>query len=106
MAAAEQVAGRLNLALVRGDDFGQLLDLSIDLTGYTFEASIYSTLTGEEFLAPSVTEVDLSYGQVNLSMTSEETAALPVGTLGFRITWTAPGGAVRRFLEGVCEVNR
>lgn len=106
MATATQEPGELNLSLVQGDDFGTLLDLSIDTTGYTFEASVYSLVNGEELVAPNVTEVDAELGQWNLSMTAEETAGLPAGTLGIRITWTTPGDSVRRFLQGVCEVKR
>lgn len=106
MATATQEPGELNLSLVQGDDFGTLLDLSIDTTGYTIAASIYSLLTGVELLAPTVTEVDAEVGQWNLSMTAEQTAELPAGTLGIKVIWTTPGDDVRRFLQGVCEVKR
>lgn len=104
MPIVNQLAGSLNLAFHQGDDFGSLIDLSIDTTGYQLEAAIVSLVTGEELLTVTLEEVDAEAGQWQLSLTGEQTAELPVGSLGLRVSWLTEGGMVRRFLEGICEV--
>lgn len=50
--------------------------------------------------------VDAVTGQINISLTDAQAAALAPGTYGLRVHWTAPGDAKRRAFEGVCEVLR
>ena len=104
MATISQLPGTLNLELVRGDEFATLVDFSINCTGYTFAASVYSTITGSEILAPTVSVVSASAGQVNVSISEAQTNGIAPGTYMWRLSWVAPGSAIRTALEGVCEV--
>lgn len=106
MATADQLPGELNIAFNHGDDYSTLVDLSIDTTGYSWAAEIYSLVTREVLEEPTVAVVNAASGQFNLSITDAQAAALPPGTLGLRIRWTAPGGYLRRAFDGICEVHR
>jgi hypothetical protein len=106
MATVSTLPGTLNIAVKRGDELSQLLDFSIDLTGYTFTAEVVSAITYEEIAAPTITAVNLSTGQVNLAMAETVTAAIAPGSYLWRLIWTAPGTVRRTALEGVLEVVR
>ena len=103
-AVVDTLPGRLNLALVQGDELGQLLDFSVSLAGHTFQSAVYSTVTGDQVVAMTVTGVNLSAGQVNVSLTETQTAALAAGSYSWRLSWTAPGSVKRTAIEGVLEV--
>ena len=104
MAIASQLPGNASVKFVRGDDWGETLDFSIDTTGYAWAASIYSLFTGATVVAPTVSVISAALGQIGLALTDAQTAALQAGTYGLRVTWTAPGDSVRRAAEGICEV--
>lgn len=103
MPSAPQEPGRLNISFVRGDAWGQLIDFSspASIAGYTFSAGLYATTTGDVVQAITTTVVDAAAGQVNLSLTANQTAAIPAGTYEFRMTW---GPTARRVYEGFAEV--
>lgn len=103
-ATVDTLPGRLNLALIQGDELGQLLDFSVNLTGYTFYAAVFSTVTGSEVVGLTVADVNLAAGQVNVSLTETQTAALAAGSYSWRLSWTAPGSVKRTAIEGVLEV--
>ena len=106
MATAPQSPGELNVSFHRGNDYSTLVDLSIPITGYTWQAEIYSVVNGQVLEEPAVTVVDAAAGKFNLSITDAQASALPPGTLGLRITWTAPGDYKRLAFVGMCEVGR
>lgn len=103
MSTAPQEPGVLNLSFVRGEAWAKLVDFSspANVTGYTFMAGLYSTITGSLVQAITTTIVDASAGQVNLSLTAAQTASLKAGTYEFRLDW---GPVARRVYQGVCEV--
>ena len=103
MASYDQAPGSLNLSFNRHDDFSVLIDLSISLVGYTVTASLTSLVTGSEVVPFTVTTVSAANGQVNLSLTDTQTAALPRGTYGWRLVWTE-NNATRTALTGFAEV--
>lgn len=103
-AVVDTLPGRLNLALVRGDELGHTLDFDVTLSGYSFQADVLSTVTGEQVVAMTVTPVNLSAGQVSVSLTETQTAALAAGSYSWRMSWTAPGTVKRTAIEGVLEV--
>lgn len=105
MALAAQLPGRLDLALRRGDEFASLLDFSIDLTGYTFTASVRSRLTGAVVATPTITAVNLALGQINLALTELQTSSLAVGDYDWSLVWSAPGTVTRTALAGIVEVS-
>lgn len=104
----------LNLAFVRGDEFGILVDASIDLSGYTFTAVIYKVTSivggvpeGTETLVPfTITNVDLSLGKINLSLQESQTLALnPRDRMRWYLRWVAPGNVTRTVLSGTVTVG-
>lgn len=104
MATASQEPGRLNTSFTRGANWSLMLDFDDppSLAGYTFDAGLYSPVTGT--LAQTVTTAitDAAAGQVNLSLTATQTAALAAGTYELRVTW---GPVARRIYQGYCEVR-
>ena len=103
MPSYDQTPGNLNLSFVRGDDFSSLVDFSISLTGYTITAGMTSLPGGQAVQAFTVAVVDAATGQVNLSLTDTQTAALPRGTYGWSLEWTE-NNATRTALTGFVEV--
>lgn len=103
MATSPQEPGVLNVSFVRGDAWGRLVDFSqpASIVGYTFAAGLYSTCTAGLVQAITCTVVDAAAGQVNLSLTAVQTAAIPAGTYELRLNW---GPTARRIYQGVCEV--
>jgi hypothetical protein len=103
MPSYDQTPGTLNLKFNRADDFSALVDFSIGMTGYTVAASMYSTVSGAEVQAFTVTAANAASGQYNISLTDTQTAALARGTYGWRMTWTE-SNATRTALTGFVEV--
>lgn len=106
--------GTLNISLTTGDEFGMLADLSIDTTSFTWTAIVYETATTVSFVNPSgvstqgataatfaVTVVNAAAGQVNLSLTELQTAALaPDQTYRWYLRGVSPGLVTRTYLSG------
>lgn len=103
MPSYDQTPGSLNLSLVRSDDFSSLIDFSIGMSGYTVTAGITSLVTGNEVQPLTVSIVSATAGQVNVSLTDTQTAALARGTYGWRMQWTE-NNATRTALTGFVEV--
>jgi len=106
--------GSLAISLTTGDEFGMLADLSIDTTGFTWTAIVYETATTVSFVNPSgvstqgataatfaVTVVNAAAGQVNLSLTELQTAALaPDKTYRWYLRGVSQGLVTRTYLSG------
>lgn len=103
MPSYDQTPGSLNLSLKRSDDFSSLIDFSIGMSGYTVTAGITSLVTGAEVQPFTVQVVSATAGQVNVSLTDMQTAALARGTYGWHLKWTE-GQATRTALTGFVEV--
>lgn len=104
MPSYDQLAGSLNLQLVRGDDFSAMLDFSIPLTAHTVTSSLTSLVTGNEVVPFSVAFVSTTAGQVNVSLSDAQTLALARGTYGWNLKWTE-GNATRTAISGFVEVS-
>lgn len=104
MALAAQTPGHLAISFRAGDEFATLVDFSVSTTGYTWQAEVYSVVTGDVVQEPAVTVVSAANGQINLAWTETQTAALAAGTYGVRVMWTAPGSVRRTVLDGMLEV--
>ena len=104
MASYDQSPGRLNLAFSRGDDFSTMIDFSITMTGYTVTAAITSLYTGIEVQPLTVSFASAANGQVNVSLTDAQTAAMSRGTYGWVMRWVE-GAATRTALTGIVEVR-
>jgi hypothetical protein len=105
MANYEQLPGELNLAFRRGDEVSTEIDFSpISLTAYTMTASLVSLVSGGTVSSITTTMVDAAAGRLNIGLTDEQTAALPIGT--YRWDLTASDGTARRsYLTGLVEVS-
>jgi hypothetical protein len=103
MATAAQIPGVLNVSFTRGAEWSLLVDFSdpASLVGYTFTSGLHSTVTGSLVQAVTVSNVNLSVGQINLSLTASQTASLAAGTYQIRVEW---GPVARRIFQGFCEV--
>jgi hypothetical protein len=97
--------GELNIRAKNGEVVSQLIDFSVDLTGYTFTARIVSAVTYTTVAALDVTSVNLGAGHVNVSL-GQEDAGLAVGTYLWSFVWTPADGDPRTALEGTWEVIR
>lgn len=104
MPSYDQTPGALNLAFNRGDDFSTMIDFSIGMTGYSVSASMHSLVTGNEVQPFTVSFASATAGQVNISLTDAQTAALARGTYGWSLRWTE-GSATRTALTGFVEVS-
>jgi hypothetical protein len=104
MPTAANLPGYLGLAFRKGDDYGTVIDFSINVTGHEWDAVVYSLTTGATIVEPTVAVVNAADGQVNVSLTHTQTATMVAGTYGWRLESTAPGDSRRTYLQGVCEV--
>lgn len=101
----EQLPGELNLSFRRADEVSTEIDFNpISLTGYTMAATLVSLVGGGTVASITTTTVDAAAGRLNIGLTDEQTAALPVGT--YRWNLTADDGQARRtYLTGMVEVS-
>jgi len=99
----------LNIQFVRGDEFGMLLDFDQNLTSYQFVTDIYEVASvsggvytrGASLTSFTITEVDLSLGKINLSLTETQTQSLDLGKrYRWYLRWIAPGVVTRTVLSG------
>lgn len=102
MNAYDQTPGNLPISFVRGDSLSVLVDFSIDLTGYSFTGSLVSVVTGDDVVPLTLAVVSAASGQVNVSLTAQQTAALARGTYQWKFVWTQ-GASVRTALTGFVE---
>jgi hypothetical protein len=106
MATYAQLPGSMNLAFRRGNDFATVIDFDgTTLVGYAVTASVVSQVTGATVVPMTTTVADAAAGQVGVSLTDTQTAAMPAGTYGWRLDWTAPGDVKRTALQGTVEVT-
>lgn len=99
----------LDIAFVRGDEFGMSLDFGVDLTGYTFSTSIYEVTAVTNGLAQAgnavasftIVNTSLALGKLNLSLQENQTSALNI-TKAHRwyMRWVAPGVVTRTVISG------
>lgn len=105
MPTYSQIPGNLNLSLKRGDTFSVLVDFNVNLSGKTVSSAISSLITGQAVIGPTTAVVDAAAGQVNVSLTDEQTGGIPAGTYGWELSWDS-GSERRTALTGVVEVTR
>jgi hypothetical protein len=104
MATYNLLPGAMSLGLKRGNDFSTLIAFDTSLVGHSATSSITSLVTGATVTAMTTSIADASAGQVNVSLTDTQTAALAAGTYGWRLDWVAPGSVQRTALQGTLEV--
>jgi len=100
-----------NIVIDQGADFEATISLEdenqdpFDLSGYSVAGQVrrtYKSATAYDF---TVSVADAGEGQVTISMTAAETAAIKAGRYVYDVKATSSGGAVTRTLEGSVEVT-
>lgn len=99
----------LDIVFIQSDELSLLLDFDVDLTGYVFETKIILVLEiqggnvtdFEDVMSFTQTPIDLSAGQINLSLTESQTGSLQLGApYRWFMRWVAPGLVTRTVLSG------
>ena len=104
MSTYSVLPGTMNHAFKRAGDFSALIDFDVSLVGYTATASLISLVSGSVVQAFTTTITDASAGQITVSLSDTQTAALAAGTYGWQLDWVAPGSVQRTALSGTVEV--
>lgn len=97
-----QTPGVLNIEATQGDDFSVLVDFDISLTGNTFEAKVDES-NGDQTTI-TVTNTDLSEGQITLSISDTLMGALALDVHKWYLDQTTDGSQ-RRYLAGDFKVK-
>lgn len=106
MATASDAPDVLNLSWRRGDRFGKTLVYTEDLTGATAATQIYSLRTGAVVTTmPTVVTAGPTASSVAISLMEIPSAALLLGTYGWRQIVTAAGSVQRTRIVGKAEVT-
>lgn len=107
MATFKLLPGRLNLALVTGDEFAFGAEFNLDLTGYTVEATLYDADTGDTIVEPALTVTPgADTSTVDVLMTETDTAGLTAGArMRWHMRWTTPDSVTRTVLAGTVEAS-
>jgi hypothetical protein len=104
------MATKANLVIDQGTTYNTSLSVTdddgniIDLTGYSAAAMIrkhYTSTTSTSFVA----SVNVSSGEVTLSLTSNTTANLVAGRYVYDCELTDSNGQISRLVEGIVTVN-
>jgi hypothetical protein len=96
--------GSMSLSLKKSNDFATLIDFDTSLVGYSATASLTSLVTGAVVIPFTTSIADAAAGQVSVSLSDTQTAALAAGTYGWQLDWVAPGNVQRTALSGTVEV--
>lgn len=103
-----------NLVIYQGDTFEEDFTFEtegatptpIDVTGYVFRAQIRRRAADDDALADFTADiVDGPAGIVQLSLTSEETAALSPGRAVWDLEWTDTLGRVKTHVGGRVRIK-
>jgi len=108
--------GRYNIAVYQGTTFQlspiwKVDNLPVDLTGYTASMQVRQFVDSASVLVELSTAngkivITSALGQINLTLTSSQTAALsPAGNYLYDLNLTSPGGYVYKILQGAFVVN-
>lgn len=106
MATASDAPDVLNLSWRRGDEFGKTLVYTEDLTGATVVTTIYSLRTGAAVTTmPTVVSAGATASSVAIRLSEIPSAALLLGTYGWRQVVTASGDVQRTRITGIIETT-
>ena len=106
MATASDAPEVLNLSWRRGDEFGKNLIYTEDLTGATALTTLYSLRTGADVRAmTTVITAGATASSVAISLSEIPSAALLLGTYGWRQVIIAAGSVQKTRIVGRAEVT-
>lgn len=104
--------GTYNITLQRRADYNLSLQFkdnsnqAIDITGYTVAAQIWDRQRTTKSADFNITYTDRSNGEVTISLTGAQTAALPDEELYYDVLVTDTGNVKSYYLEGVIFINQ
>lgn len=97
-----QTPGELDLELVRGEPFTMSFTVDRNLAGYTHYAAI--RLAGGGDVPFSVTCVDGLPSTLGVTLTDEQSTALPLGLRRWYYRWVHPVSGERTVLAGEVKI--
>ena len=105
--------GRYNITVYAGTTFQlsptwKVDNLPVDLTGYTADMQVRdvsNNLITELSTANGRIVINAALGQINLTLTAAQTAALSVGNYNYALNLTSPGSIVYQILQGAFILN-
>ena len=106
--------GRYNITVYKGTTFQlspvwKVDNLPVNLTGYTADMQVRqftdSAITIELSTANGRAVINAGLGQVVLTLTAAETAALTANNYQYDLNLTSPDGYVYKILQGAFVVN-
>lgn len=115
MPTFSQLPGDLGVQFVIGDEVNFVLDLDVDVTGYTFSAAVYLVSIGgfqgggnqlvnnfsEIAATPTITVVNASAGTLTWGLSEAQTGLLvPTSRYRHYVRWVSPSGVTRTIVSG------
>jgi len=106
--------GRYNITVYKGTTFQlspvwKVDNLPVDLTGYSTKMQVRqftdSSVLVELSTANGRAVISAGLGQIALTLTATETAALAANTYQYDLNLTSPSGYVYKILQGAFVVN-
>jgi hypothetical protein len=96
---------KFRITCPQGTTFQRLIVIKFDryvanLTGYSARMQVRTTHSGPLVLEPAVEVSDPRGGEVSISITAEQSAALKAGTYVYDLELESPSGEVMRLIEG------
>lgn len=104
MATFDGRPGVLSAKAARADGISMTIDFDTSLAGYSLESVVLSAVSGTQVATMTATLVDGGAGIVGVSLSREQTSALPVGTYNWTLAWTTPGNVHRTAFAGTVEL--
>jgi len=118
----EQLPAELGLRFIKGDEFGMVISMDgTNLTGHAYDSRIYSLTSvaaggglgagvtvaaGGTVVAFTITPVNLTAGQVNVSLSEVQTDQLAAtGRYRWWFKTITPGNVTRTYLAGDVSVR-
>ena len=103
-------AANYNITVDQYSDFSRSLQIKVantvlDITGYTFAASLREKIQSTTAYNFSTAIVDAGEGVVNFSMTAAQTGAVPAGDYVWDLVMTDDSGFKTRLLQGQARVS-
>jgi hypothetical protein len=106
MATAPDSPDVLNLSWRRGDEFGKDIVYTEDLTGSTAYTTIYSLRTGAAVTTmTTIVTAGVTASSVAIGLSEIPSAALLLGTYGWRQVVIAAGNVQKTRIDGRIEVT-
>ena len=106
------MASITNIFIDQGATFSETITVkdtsgnALNLTGFTAIAQIRKSPSSSTSVSFSVAfDADRTTGQLTISLTSTQTAALEAGRYNYDVLITASGGDKTRAVEGIANVN-